>query len=102
MTGVQTCVLPIYAHDYREFILPHTRAIFERLAAYDVPTIHFGVGTSAILSELRDAGGDVIGADWRIALDEAWACIGNDRDIQGNLDPTILLGPVHGLLASTH
>jgi uroporphyrinogen decarboxylase len=89
------------AHDYREFILPHTRAIFERLAACNVPTIHFGVGTSAILGELREAGGDVIGADWRIPLDEAWTRIGADRAIQGNLDPTILLAPIHRILSAT-
>jgi uroporphyrinogen decarboxylase len=89
------------ADDYREFILPHTRAIFERLAAYDVPTIHFGVGTSAILGELRAAGGSVIGADWRIPLDEAWARIGVDRAIQGNLDPTVLLAPIHRILSAT-
>jgi uroporphyrinogen decarboxylase len=59
-----------------------------------VPTIHFGVGTGAILRELREAGGDVIGADWRIPLDEAWGRIGFDRAIQGNLDPTLLLGPI--------
>jgi uroporphyrinogen decarboxylase len=89
------------ADDYREFILPHTRAIFDRLAAYDVPTIHFGVGTGAILGELRGAGGDVIGADWRIPLDEAWARIGFDRAIQGNLDPTVLLAPIQRILAAT-
>ena len=89
------------AHDYREFILPHTRKIFEQLAAHDVPTIHFGVGTSAILGELRAAGGDVIGADWRIPLDEAWAEIGANRAIQGNLDPTVLLGPIQRILAAT-
>jgi uroporphyrinogen decarboxylase len=89
------------AHDYREFILPHTRAIFERLAAYNVPTIHFGVGTSAILGELAEAGGHVIGADWRIPLDEAWSRIGPDRAIQGNLDPTILLAPIHRILSAT-
>ena len=89
------------AHDYREFILPHTRKIFERVAAYDVPTIHFGVGTSAILQELGEAGGDVLGADWRIPLDEAWAAIGPDRAIQGNLDPTVLLGPIQRVLAAT-
>ena len=50
---------------YREFILPHTRRIFETIAGRGVPTIHFGVGTGAILGELREAGGDVIGADWR-------------------------------------
>jgi len=64
-----------------------------------VPSIHFGVGTGAILAEIRDAGGDVIGADWRIPLDEAWARIGDDRAIQGNLDPTLLLGPRERLVA---
>src|SRR5438093_1566919 len=59
-----------------------------------VPAIHFGVGTAAILRELRDAGGTVIGADWRTPLDEAWERIGYDRAIQGNLDPTLLLGPL--------
>ena len=87
------------ADDYREFIMPHTRAIFERLAPLGVPTIHFGVGTSAILGELRAAGGDVIGADWRIPLDEAWDKIGSDRAIQGNLDPTLLLAPVQRIFA---
>jgi uroporphyrinogen decarboxylase len=89
------------ADDYREFILPHVRPIFERLRACGVPAIHFGVGTSAILEELRDAGGDVIGADWRIPLDEAWARIGPDRAIQGNLDPTVLLAPLQRILAAT-
>ena len=88
------------ARDYREFILPHTRRIFERLAAFDVPTIHFGVGTGAILTELREAGGHVIGADWRTPLDDAWERIGFDRAIQGNLDPTLLLGPIHRALAA--
>ncbi|MDR1989151.1 MAG: uroporphyrinogen decarboxylase, partial [Acidobacteriaceae bacterium] len=62
--------------------------------------IHFGVGTGSILHEIRDAGGDVIGADWRIPLDEAWDRIGHDRGIQGNLDPTLLFGPVERLLAA--
>lgn len=82
------------AHDYREFILPHTKRIFERIAPLGVPTIHFGVGTGAILRELRDAGGDVIGVDWRTPLDEAWERIGDDRAVQGNLDPTVLLAPI--------
>jgi uroporphyrinogen decarboxylase len=87
------------ARDYREFILPHTRRIFEVLERRDVPTIHFGVGTGSILQELREAGGDVIGADWRMPIDEAWQRIGHDRGIQGNLDPTLLLGPIDRLLA---
>jgi uroporphyrinogen decarboxylase len=87
------------ARDYREFILPHTRRIFDQLAKHSVPTIHFGVGTGSILRELREAGGDVIGADWRTPLDEAWERIGFDRAIQGNLDPTLLLGPIDRVLA---
>ena len=89
------------ARDYREFIMPHTTRIFERIAPLGVPTIHFGVGTGAILPEIREAGGDVIGADWRIPLDEAWERIGHDRAIQGNLDPTLLLGPLDRLFAAT-
>jgi len=87
------------ARDYREFILPHTRRIFGQLAKHGVPTIHFGVGTGSILHELREAGGDVIGADWRTPLDEAWERIGFDRAVQGNLDPTLLLGPIDRVLA---
>jgi uroporphyrinogen decarboxylase len=83
--------------DYREFALPHTQKIFQAIAGR-VPTIHFGVGTGAILGVMREAGGDVIGADWRTPLDEAWERIGPDRAIQGNLDPTLLLGPRERLL----
>jgi len=89
------------ARDYREFIFPHTRRIFDTVGRTGVPMIHFGVGTGAILGDLREAGGDVIGADWRIPLDEAWTAIGHDRAIQGNLDPTLLLGPVDRLFAAT-
>lgn len=78
--------------DYREFVLPHTARIFEAIAG-QVPTIHFGTGTATLLEDLRNAGGDVIGIDWRSPLDEGWARIGHDRAVQGNLDPTLLLGP---------
>jgi uroporphyrinogen decarboxylase len=84
--------------DYREFVLPHSARIFEALGPTGVPTIHFGTGTSAILEDLAEAGGDVIGADWRLPLDEAWQRVGPDRAIQGNLDPTLLLGPKYRLL----
>ena len=81
------------ADDYREFILPHTRKIFERLAAPTPCRRFISASAPARFSiELREAGGDVIGADWRIPLDEAWTRIGPDRAIQGNLDPTVLLG----------
>ena len=75
---------------YRERVAPWTAAI---LAAVDVPTIHFGTGTTTLLGAMRDAGGDVIGLDWRIPLDEGWEAVGHDRGVQGNLEPAVLLGP---------
>jgi uroporphyrinogen decarboxylase len=86
--------------DYREFALPHTRRIFQTIGRR-VPTVHFGTGTAAILHELRDAGGDVIGVDWRIPVDTAWERIGFDRAVQGNLDPTLLLGPTSRMFSQT-
>jgi uroporphyrinogen decarboxylase len=88
------------SRDYREFILPHTKRIFDSLQGRGVPTIHFGVGTGAILGDLREAGGDVLGADWRKPIDEAWDSIGEDRGVQGNLDPTLLLGPIERVFAA--
>ena len=88
------------ADDYREFALPHSKRIFDAIGAR-VPTIHFGTGTAMLLEDLRDAGGDVIGIDWRIPLDTAWERVGHDRAVQGNLDPTLLLGPTSRLFAAT-
>jgi uroporphyrinogen decarboxylase len=85
-------------HDYREFVLPHSRQLLEGLTTAGVPLIHFGVGTTAILREIAEAGGDVIGIDWRQPLDEAWDIVGDDRGVQGNLDPALLLGPRDRLL----
>ena len=76
--------------DYREFVAPYSARI---LAALDVPTIHFGTGTTHLLADLAEAGGDVIGFDWRVPIDRGWAIVGDDRGIQGNLDPALLLGP---------
>jgi uroporphyrinogen decarboxylase len=86
--------------DYREFALPHTSRIFSALRASGVPLIHFGVGTAAILGDIVENGADVIGVDWRQNIDEAWAVIGHDRGIQGNLDPALLLGPQDRLFAA--
>jgi len=86
--------------DYREFAQPHTARIFDALKDKSVPTLHFGVGTFAILPDMKAAGGDVIGVDWRLPLDEAWAIVGEDRGIQGNLDPTVLLGPRERLIGA--
>jgi uroporphyrinogen decarboxylase len=87
-------------NDYREFAMPHTKYIFDALADLDVPLIHFGVGTTAILPDMAAAGGHVIGVDWRLPLDEAWDVIGTGRGIQGNLDPTLLLGPAERMFSA--
>jgi len=76
--------------DYEEFAAPYSARI---LAAVDVPTIHFGTGTASLLGPMAEAGGDAIGLDWRVELDRAWAEVGHDRAVQGNLDPAVLLGP---------
>ncbi|HEV8328218.1 MAG TPA: uroporphyrinogen decarboxylase [Nitrospiraceae bacterium] len=81
--------------DYVEYVLPHVQLIFEGLKREGVPMIHFGTGTSAMLRQMREAGGDVIGVDWRIHLDEAWATVGHDVAVQGNLDPLALFAPLH-------
>jgi uroporphyrinogen decarboxylase len=78
--------------DYREFVLPHTRAVIAALTP-GTPVIHFGTGTGGLLPLLRDAGGDVIGLDWRIDLDVGWRALGDDVGVQGNLDPVALLSP---------
>ncbi len=86
--------------DYREFAMPHSARIFNELRDVGVPIIHFGVGTTAILRDLAETGGDVVGVDWRLPLDDAWTIVGSNRGIQGNLDPTLLLGPPDRLLAA--
>jgi uroporphyrinogen decarboxylase len=75
--------------DYREFVLPWSRALFEALPP-DVPTIHFGTGTGELLELMRDAGGSVIGLDFHVELDDAWRRVGYDVGVQGNLDPAAL------------
>jgi uroporphyrinogen decarboxylase len=84
--------------DYEEFVAPYSARI---LASVDVPTIHFGTGTATLLGAMRDAGGDVIGLDWRIPLDRGWDEIGDERGVQGNLDPAVLLGPWDRVEAAT-
>jgi len=79
--------------DYRRYVLPHARALFTRLALLGVPTIHFGVNTGELLPLMVEAGGDVIGLDWRVGLDDGWARVGSDRAVQGNLDPVALFAP---------
>jgi uroporphyrinogen decarboxylase len=81
------CLAP---DDYRRFVLPHTKATIDAVTA-GVPVIHFATGNPALLPLLAEAGGQVIGVDWRVELDDAWHSVGYDRAIQGNLDPTVLL-----------
>jgi uroporphyrinogen decarboxylase len=80
------CLGPV---DYREFVLPWSRALFEALPR-DVPVIHFGTGTGALLEAMREAGGSVIGIDFHGELDDAWRRVGYDVAVQGNLDPAVL------------
>lgn len=75
--------------DYREFALPHSRAVLEPLGG-QVPRIHFGVGTGELLAAMREAGADVVGVDWRVSLDEAARRLGPGAVVQGNLDPALL------------
>jgi uroporphyrinogen decarboxylase len=75
--------------DYEEFVAPWSARV---LAAAAAPTIHFGTGTAGLLPAMAAAGGDAIGLDWRLPLDEGWGLVG-DRAVQGNLDPAVLLGP---------
>jgi uroporphyrinogen decarboxylase len=77
--------------DYREFALPHTRRIVQAIAPR-APVIHFGTQTASLLPSIREAGGDVIGLDWRVDLKESWERLG-DVAVQGNLDPTLLFAP---------
>lgn len=79
--------------DYRAFVLPYSKFIIDEVSETGVPLIHFGTGMSGLLKTFAEAGGDVIGVDWRIQLDDAWKIIGDEKGIQGNLDPALLFAP---------
>ncbi len=87
--------------DYREYVLPHTRAVI-RGVTQGIPVIHFGTGTAALLELMREAGGDVIGLDWRVRLDEGWQRLGPDVGVMGNLDPVALFANTEHLRAQAH
>lgn len=87
--------------DYRTHVLPHSRRLFGRLEEAGVPSVHFATGNPALLPLLAEAGGDAIGVDWRLPIDEAWERIGSGRAIQGNLDPARLLAGREAALAGT-
>jgi uroporphyrinogen decarboxylase len=80
--------------DYVRFVAPYSRALIERIRAAGVPVIHFGTGAAGFFRELHAAGGDVMGVDWRINIDQAWMDISYRSAVQGNLDPAVLLAPL--------
>lgn len=80
--------------DYRDFVLPHTRAAIEMAQGAGVPVIHFTTGTTGLLEVIREAGGHVIGVDWRVDLSSARGRLGDSVAIQGNLDPATLFAPI--------
>ena len=83
--------------DYRRYVMPYSRRIFTELDMDGVPSIHFGTATAGLLPLMAEAGGSVIGADWRISLGTAWSAIGDLRGIQGNLDPVSMFAPIEVL-----
>lgn len=80
--------------DYVRYVQPYSRALIERIRGNGVPVIHFGTGVGGFFRELHAAGGDVIGVDWRVNIDQAWSDIGYRSAIQGNLDPVALFAPL--------
>ena len=79
--------------DYAEYVLPHSRFVIDQVQRAGVPIIHFGTDTAMLLPLMIEAGGDVIGLDWRTPLDWGWEVVGNDAAVQGNLDPVALFAP---------
>lgn len=87
--------------DYRRSVLPASAKVFDAVAPYDVPRIHFGVGTGELLGLMGEAGADVVGVDWRVPLDEAARRVGPGKALQGNLDPAVLFAPTPVVEAKT-
>ncbi|MCC6502205.1 MAG: uroporphyrinogen decarboxylase [Deltaproteobacteria bacterium] len=79
--------------DFKKFALPYTKRIIETVSKKGVPVINFGTNTGTYLDLVTQGGGDVIGVDWKVRLDDAWKIIGHNKAIQGNLDPVVLFGP---------
>jgi uroporphyrinogen decarboxylase len=85
--------------DYRRYVMPASAKVFDAVAGYGVPRIHFGVGTGELLGLMGEAGADVVGVDWRVPLDEAARRVGPGRALQGNLDPSVLFAPTEAVEA---
>jgi uroporphyrinogen decarboxylase len=88
--------------DYVRYVAPYSRALIERIRSAGVPVIHFGTGAGGYFKELHAAGGDVIGVDWRVNIDQAWMDISYRSAIQGNLDPAVLFAPIPELKLRIH
>jgi uroporphyrinogen decarboxylase len=88
--------------DYVRYVAPYSRALIERIRSTGVPVIHFGTGAAGFFRELHAAGGDVMGVDWRINIDQAWTDISYRSAVQGNLDPAALFAPLPELKARVH
>ncbi|MBG98784.1 MAG: uroporphyrinogen decarboxylase [Solibacterales bacterium] len=80
--------------DYERYVLPHSKRLIEKIQDAKAPVIHFGTGAGSYLNLFHKAGGEVLGLDWRVHLDEAWASINHDAAVQGNLDPLVLFAPL--------
>lgn len=87
--------------DYRARVMPASTKVFDAVAGYGVPRIHYGVGTGELLGLLGEAGADVVGVDWRVPLDEAARRVGPGKALQGNLDPAVLFAPRQAVEAKT-
>jgi len=88
--------------DYVRYVAPYSRALIERIRTASVPVIHFGTGAGAYFRELHAAGGDIMGVDWRVNIDQAWMDISYRSAVQGNLDPAVLFAPIPELRSRVH
>ncbi len=88
--------------DYVRYVQPYSRALIERIRTSGVPVIHFGTGCSGFFRELHAAGGDVMGVDWRMNIDQAWMDISYRSAVQGNLDPVALFAPLPEIKTKVH
>jgi uroporphyrinogen decarboxylase len=88
--------------DYVRYVAPYSRALIERIRSASVPVIHFGTGAGGYFRELHAAGGDILGVDWRVNIDQAWMDISYRSAIQGNLDPAVLFAPLPELKQRVH
>ena len=88
--------------DYVRYVAPYSRALIERIRSASVPVIHFGTGAAGFFKELHAAGGDIMGVDWRINIDQAWMDISYRSAVQGNLDPAVLFAPIPEIRMRVH